>query len=244
MTAIAAFRNDYEVAIAADSLVTAEDGQPHPDRPRMAKIRLVDDTAFAIRGMARLFAAEAGTARDIDLFDAVQVAIQQGSSLAEITARLSAFLARPIEATLRHRLPRITEPDDESLRAQMEQASKGGWLTEIQVVLARCEDGVPRLGQVRFWLTPTGRASWRFGNYPSPSLPQPDGPPRILLPPSYEDDFDNRYPNYAERLPSENAVAFVHMLIAMNAPRIGPPILSVSINTDGPPSVTERCAEK
>jgi len=212
-TALAALRDNDEVAIAADSRVLDRLGMRVPDA---CKLRVVDDTVVAVHGLATDEAAE---------FDLFAIAVESLAHRADLGAAVRSIAARAT-GPLTRALTRVLSEDPLMLQAPGLKTNPAG------VVLARFERGAPRLGYVRFLMT--SDASGSVTVTPHSQLCPGDchgGVGAILVSPdsAAEARFEVGHPDYWRHELVPQAVSFVQTQIQGPFSDVGAPIDAIRV---------------
>ncbi len=214
-TAIAAIRTPSELVIAADSRVVDEHGRRLPDT---CKVRIVDDTVFAIHGMS---AHPAG----LDLFALVTDVVAFAPDLRTASGGVVSRATGPIRAAvsdLRSSAPRTFE------RYVAGKAPAG-------VLLARIEHGRPAISYIRFSVSDAaGSFSIRAEVRSCPGADCPTGVTAIFVGPAEDvSDFKASHPGYWTRDPSSIASAFVRREVSHRHDDIGGPVQVLRLRSSG-----------
>jgi hypothetical protein len=212
-TALAALRDQNEVAIATDSRVLDRLGMRVPDA---CKLRVVDDTAIAVHGLAADEAAE---------FDLFAIAAESLAQRAGLSAAVHSIASRAT-GPLTRALARVLREDPLMLHAPGQKTNPAG------VVLARFEHGAPRLGYVRF-LTRSDASGTVTVTPESRLCPGdcPTGVGAILVSPdsAAQARFEAAHPDYWQHDLVPQAVGFVQTQIQGPFNDVGPPIDAIRV---------------
>jgi hypothetical protein len=212
-TALAALRDNREVAIAADSRVLDRLGMRVPDA---CKLRVVDGTVVGVHGLAEDGASE---------FDLFAIAAESLAQHADLSATVKNVASRA-GAPLTRALTRILHEDPLMLMPPGLKTNPAG------VVLARYERGEPRLGYVRFLMGPDALSAVKVTSE-SRLCPGdcPTGIGSVLVSPdsAAASSFEAGHPEYWKHDLAPEAIGFVQTQLQGPWTDVGPPIDAIRI---------------